>query len=90
MWNVESTIQLMQALSLSANADELLRVLGHHVRHAISVDRALILDRLDLVEPQYRVARRADWDASQNQFVETQPQELRQGGLLSGVPKCPQ
>jgi sigma-B regulation protein RsbU (phosphoserine phosphatase) len=83
MWNIKSTIQMMRALSLSANSDELAQVVVNHMRHTTSVDRVLITSQCDPGTLKYHVARCIDWDSQQNRFVESQPNDIRQGGLLA-------
>ena len=83
MWDIQSTIQMMQALSFSADADELAQVVINHMRHTTSVNQAVVINRLNLAAPRYRVARYTDWDAQQRRFVESQPDDVREGGLLA-------
>jgi len=83
MWDIQSTIQMMRALSLSADADELTQVVFNHMRHTASMNRAVVINRLDLAAPRYRVAQYTDWDAQQRRFVESQPNDVREGGLLA-------
>lgn len=82
MWDIQSTIQMMRALSLSANGNELAQIVINHMRHTTTVDRVLVIDCLNLAAPQYRVARDTNWDARQGRFVESQPNDVREGGLL--------
>ncbi len=83
MWNIKSTIQMMRAMSLSANADELTQVVVNHMRRTTSVNRALVIKQQELIAPKYRVVRCVDWDSQQGRFVESQPNDIREGGLLA-------
>jgi len=83
MQKIKSTIQMMRALSLSANAEEMSQVVVNHMRHTTSVDRVLVISRVNLVEPRYCVVRCVDWDSQQDRFVESQPNDIREGGLLA-------
>jgi sigma-B regulation protein RsbU (phosphoserine phosphatase) len=83
MWNIKSTIQMMRAMSLSANANELGQVVANHMRQTTSVDRVMVINQPDIGAPWYCVTRCIDWDEQQGQFVESHPNDIRKGGLLA-------
>ena len=83
MLDLPSTIAMMRALSLSANADELAQVFARYLRDTTSVNRGLVIQRRDLTPSHYRVELCADWDAQRGRFTESHPDTIRQGGLLA-------
>ena len=83
MPNLQSTLEMMRALSLSANADELAQVFARYLRDTTSVSRGLVIHRRDLARSHYRVELCADWDATNGRFIESHPDTIRQGGLLA-------
>ena len=83
MLDLPSTIAMMRALSLSANADELAQVFARYLRDTTSVNRGLVIQRRDLTPSHYRVELCADWDAQKGRFTESHPDTIRHGGLLA-------
>lgn len=83
MWNINSTLELLRALSLAVSAPELVQVVVNHMRETILVNTALVINRLNLDSPCYRIALHHRWDARQWRYVESQPNDTRRGGLLA-------
>jgi sigma-B regulation protein RsbU (phosphoserine phosphatase) len=82
MWNIESTIRLMNEMSRSTDPGELIRLFFDHVRRSIPVQRALVLSNAGLSSPQYRVVENVNCDDEPKRsggFLN----ELREGGLLA-------
>ena len=83
MLDLPSTIDMMRALSLTVNAEDLTQVFARYLRDTTAVNRGLVIQRRDLAPSHYRVELCADWDAREGRFTETHPNTIRQGGLLA-------
>jgi sigma-B regulation protein RsbU (phosphoserine phosphatase) len=60
MWDIDSTSELLRAMSGATDPDELLRLILGHVRRRVDLDRALVLSREGLRPPSFRVTLRAE------------------------------
>jgi len=66
MLDLPSTIEMMRALSLSADANDLAQVFGRYLRDTTSLNRGLVIHRRGVAPFHYRVELCADWDAKHN------------------------
>lgn len=82
MWNIASTTELLRAMSASAEAEDLLRLIFEHIRRSVHVERAVVLSGAGLTAPRFRVVQRITQDSIQAEMP-AESQEIREGGILS-------
>jgi sigma-B regulation protein RsbU (phosphoserine phosphatase) len=84
MWNIDSTIRLLQQMSQSTDPGELVRLFFEHVWRSVDVQRALVLNRAGLSSPQCRLVHDVTCHDETSSSVPTL-NEIREGGLLASI-----
>ena len=83
MWQIQSTARLLKETSQSTEPNELVRLSFDYIRQSIEVQRALVLSRVGLSTPQYRMVHNVDCINAHGPVVPMDA--LRQGGFSADL-----